>query len=330
MPFQKHTYYPQSNSLERQDALEGGPSSRVFVTTKSASGPQPFFQFRPRLENVDWRRLGAIDVDKVVGATDIATLQENIVNITFCRLEDEKCPRCQLGVDPLLLKLIHLAQFTIEYLMHSQEYLTSQLNVVEERLSRSLSGCEQNQQLLTKQADEIRRLKQECRGWKKMLSAQQLMLGQVEACHYQCRFCDKVFMNQAFLQSHIHRRHLASACHGGSTKAQNDKLQREIHGLKQQLQFMKAQLEAAQQGRTVSISKDCEVLKTKEDFRKLVGRWEEEERKKLTNEMEKAKEMFRKKIKDLTSKNSALEYQLLEIQKSDMQGKLSMGTWRDS
>lgn len=326
MPFQKHIYYPQSNSVERRDALEGGTSSRVFVTTTSASGPQPFFQFRPRLENVDWRRLGAIDVDKVVGATDIATLQENIMNITFCKLEDEKCPHCQLGVDPLLLKLIHLAQFTIEYLVHSQEYLISQLNVVEERLSQSLSRCEQNQQLLTKQADEVRRLKQECRGWRKMLSAQQLMLGQVEASHYQCHFCDKVFMNQAFLQSHINRRHPASAFHGRSTKAQNDKLQREIHRLKQQLQFTKAQLEAAQKGRTVSISKDCEVLKTKEDFQKLVGRWKEEERQKLTDEMEKAKEMFRKEINDLTSKNSALEYQLLEIQKSDMRGKLSMGT----
>lgn len=46
----------------------------------------------------------------------------------------------------------------------------------------------------------------------------------------------------------------------------------------------------------------------------------------MADEMEKAKEMFRKEINDLSSKNSALEYQLLEIQKSDMQGKLSMGT----
>ena len=37
-----------------------------------------------------------------------------------------------------------------------------------------------------------------------------------------------------------------------------------------------------------------------------------------------------KEFKDLTSKNSALEYQLLEIQKSNMQGKLNMDTQRDS
>ncbi|KAL6041706.1 hypothetical protein STEG23_009898, partial [Scotinomys teguina] len=105
---QKHICYPQSNSPEKHDAPKAGTSSRAIVTPNSASGPLPFVQFRPRIENVDWRRLGAIDVDKVVGAMDILTLQENIMNITFCKLEDEKCLHCQWGVDPLLLKLPRL------------------------------------------------------------------------------------------------------------------------------------------------------------------------------------------------------------------------------
>ncbi|KAL6041707.1 hypothetical protein STEG23_009899, partial [Scotinomys teguina] len=79
--------------------------------------------------------------------------------------------------------------------------------MAEERLRLSLSGCDQNKQLLTEQAEEIRLLRQECRRRKKMLSAQQLMMGQAKASHYQCNFCDKAFMSQAFLQSHIHRRH---------------------------------------------------------------------------------------------------------------------------
>lgn len=78
----------------------------------AASGPLPFFQFRPRLESVDWRRLSAIDVDKVAGAVDVLTLQENIMNITFCKLEDEKYPSCQSWVDKVLLKLIRLEQLT--------------------------------------------------------------------------------------------------------------------------------------------------------------------------------------------------------------------------
>lgn len=331
MSFQKHSCYPQSNSQKRRDAPERGAVPRTRVTANSASGPLPFFQFRPRLENIDWRRLGAIDVDKVVGTMDVLTLQENIMNITFCKLENEKCPYCQSEVDPLLLKLIRLTQLTIEYLVHCQEFLTSQLSVVEERLRLSMSGCEQNKQLLTKQAEDIRLLKQECRRRKKMVSAQQLMMGQAQASHYQCRFCDKAFMNQAFLQSHLHRRHAADSCLARNAKAQNHKLQEEINMLKEQLQFTKTQLESAQHTHQVRFSKDYEMQKiNEEDFQKLVVRWEEEEKQKLVDEMEKVKEMFMKEFKDLTSKNSALEYQLLEIQKSNMQGELNMDTQRDS
>ncbi|KAL1790114.1 zinc finger protein DZIP1 isoform X1 [Sigmodon hispidus] len=331
MSFQKHICYPQSNSPERHDASEAGTFSRAFVTPKSASGPLPFFQFRPRKENVDWRRLNTIDVDKLIGAMDILTLQENIMNITFCNLDNQKCPHCQLGVDPLLLKLIRLAQLTIEYLMHSQEFLTSQLYRVEERLQLNLSGYERNKQLLIKQADEIQLLSRECRHRKKMLSAQQLKLGQTKVSHYQCQFCDKAFMNQAFLQSHIHRRHPAASCLRRSTKAQNDKpLQREMDMLTEQLEFTKAQLESALHTHTVSASKDCKVLRTKEAFQQLVDRWEEEEKQKLVDEIEIVKEMFIKEFKDLTSKNLALECQLFEIQKSNMQGKLKMGTRRDT
>ncbi|XP_042538581.1 zinc finger protein DZIP1 isoform X1 [Dipodomys spectabilis] len=331
MPFQKHVYYPLVSSPEGSDAPPAAcAGSMACVPPSSASGPLPFFQFRPRLESVDWRRLSAIDVDKVAGAVDVLTLQENIMNITFCKLEDEKCPHCQSGVDPVLLKLIRLAQLTIEYLMHSQDFLTAQLHGVEERLRLSLGDCEQSKQLLSQQAGEIKLLKEECKRRKKMLSAQQLMM-EAKASYYQCHFCDKAFMNQAFLQSHIQRRHPADSRLEYKTKAQTDKLQKEIDMLKEQLQLTKSQLESAQHAHATRFSKEYEMQKAKEeDFLKLFDRWKEEEKEKLVDEMEKVKEMFMKEFKELTSKNSALEYQLLEIQKSNLQIKSNIGTLKDA
>lgn len=206
MPFQKHVYYPLASCPEGPDVPAAGAASMPGHPSSAALGPLPFFQFRPRLESVDWRRLSAIDVDKVAGTVDVLTLQENIMNITFCKLEDEKCPHCHSGVDPVLLKLIRLAQLTIEYLMHSQEFLTSQLHSLEERLHQSLGDCEQSKELLTKQAGEMKLLKEECKRRKKMISTQQLMI-EAKASYYQCHFCDKAFMNRAFLQSHVQRRH---------------------------------------------------------------------------------------------------------------------------
>nr|XP_030712762.1 zinc finger protein DZIP1 isoform X11 [Globicephala melas] len=172
-----------------------------------------------------------------------------------------------------------------------------------------------------------------------------------------CRFCDKAFMNQAFLQSHIQRRHpedshLAAVgeqtvgaeveaagkvrrLHDSpaeyKTRAQTDKLQNEIDMLKEQLQLTRSQLEAAQHAHVVRFSKEYEMQKTKEEeFLKLFDRWKEEEKEKLADEMEKVKEMFMKEFKELTSKNSALEYQLSEIQKSNMQIKCNIGTLKDA
>lgn len=55
------------------------------------------------------------------------------------------------------------------------------------------------------------------------------------------------------------------------------------------------------------------MQKTKEeDFLKLFDKWKEEEKEKLVDEMEKVKEMFMKEFKELTSKNSALEYVSIE------------------
>lgn len=335
MPFQKHVYYPLASAggLEEPDAsaaAAAGGAAMACGPPSAASGPLPFFQFRPRLESVDWRRLSAIDVDKVAGAVDVLTLQENIMNITFCKLEDEKCPHCQSGVDPVLLKLIRLAQLTIEYLLHSQEFLTSQLHGLEERLRRSLAEGEHSKKLLTKQAGEIKLLKEECKRRKKLISTQQLMI-EAKASYYQCHFCDKAFMNQAFLQSHIQRRHPEDSHLEYKTRAQTDKLQSEIDMLKEQLQLTKSQLEAAQHAHAIRLSKEYEMQKTKEEeFLKLFDRWKEEEKEKLVDEMEKVKEMFMKEFKELTSKNSALEYQLSEIQKSNMQIKSNIGTLKDA
>ncbi|XP_036312235.1 zinc finger protein DZIP1 isoform X4 [Pipistrellus kuhlii] len=336
MPFHKQVYYPLTNGLEGSDA-SAGAAAMACVPPSAATGPLPFFQFRPRLESVDWRRLSAIDVDKVAGAVDVLTLQENIMNITFCKLEDEKCPHCQSGVDPVLLKLIRLAQLSIEYLMHSQEFLTSQLHAVEERLRLSLANCEQSKELLGKQAGEIKFLKEECKRRKKMIATQQMMM-EAKASYYQqwknypqCHYCDKAFMNQAFLQSHIQRRHPEDSHLEYRKKELTHKLQNEVDMLKEQLQLTKSQLEASQHAHAVRFSEEYEIQKTKEEeFLKLFHRWKEEEKEKFVDEMEKFKEMCKKEFKELTSKNSALEYQLSEIQKSNMQIKSNLGTLRDA
>ncbi|XP_069658557.1 cilium assembly protein DZIP1 isoform X2 [Haliaeetus albicilla] len=316
MPFTERAYYPPA---------AGGAGA--------GAGPAAFpaFQFRGRHEGPDWRRLSAVDVGRVSREGDVAVLQEHLEHVTFCSAERERCPHCQGPADPLLLKLLRLAQLCTEYLLHSQEYLSAQLGSLEEALRAAQAQRDQLGKEVAQRSQEIKGLKEECRRRKKMISTQQMML-EARASYHQCQFCEKAFMNYSFLQSHMQRRHpLEESQIEQKRKAKTDKLQDEIDKLKEQLQLTKSQLEAEQQANMVRFSKECEQQKSKEEeILQSFHKWKEEEKEKLANEIEKVKQMFMKELKELSSRNSTLENQLLELQKSNMQQKSNLGTLKDS
>ncbi|XP_074945801.1 cilium assembly protein DZIP1 isoform X2 [Phalacrocorax aristotelis] len=245
MPFTERAYYPPA---------AGGAGA--------GAGPAPFpaFQFRGRHEGPDWRRLSAVDVGRVSREGDVAVLQEHLEHVTFCSAERERCPHCQGPADPLLLKLLRLAQLCTEYLLHSQEYLSAQLGSLEEALRAAQAQRDQLGKEVAHRSQEIKGLKEECRRRKKMISTQQMML-EARASYHQ----------------------------------------------------------------------ECEQQKSKEEeILQSFHKWKEEEKEKLADEIEKVKEMFMKELKELSSRNSTLENQLLELQKSNMQQKSNLGTLKDS
>ncbi|NXG06569.1 DZIP1 protein, partial [Sakesphorus luctuosus] len=309
-------------------------SQRAYHPPPAAPGAAPAafpaFQFRARHEAPDWRRLSAVDVERVSREGDVAALQVHLEHVTFCSAERERCPHCQGPADPLLLKLLRLAQLCTEYLLHSQEYLSAQLGSLEEALREAQAQREQLGKEVAQRAQEIQGLKEECRRRKKMISTQQMML-EARANYHQCQFCEKAFMTYSFLQSHIQRRHPGESEIEQKRKANTEKLQDEIEKLKEQLQLTKSQLESEQQANIVRLSKECEQQKSKEEeILQSFHKWKEEERGRLADEIEKMKEMFMKELKELYSRNSTLENQLLELQKSNMQQKSNLGTLKDS
>ncbi|XP_051464311.1 cilium assembly protein DZIP1 isoform X2 [Apus apus] len=299
MPFTKRAYYPLAEGGAGPDA---GPASF------------PAFQFRGRHEAPDWRRLSAVDVERVWREGDVAALQEHLEHVTFCSAEGERCPHCQGPADPLLLRLLRLAQLCTEYLLHSQEYLGAQLGALEEALRAAQAQRDQLGKEVAQRAQEIKALKEECHRRKKMISSQQQMMLEARATYHQAT-CRGVIQKSLRLKR----------------KAKTDILQDEVDKLKEQLQLTKSQLEAEQQANMVRFSKECEQQKSKEEgILQSFHKWKEEEKDKLADEIEKVKEMFMKEFKELSSRNSTLENQLLELQKFNMQQKSNLGTLKDS
>ena len=56
------------------------------------------FAFRKRYERVDWRKISSVDLDHIARTLDFNSLQENILNITFCNIEAELVRTIQIGM----------------------------------------------------------------------------------------------------------------------------------------------------------------------------------------------------------------------------------------
>ncbi|EMP38429.1 Zinc finger protein DZIP1L [Chelonia mydas] len=271
-------------------------------------GGIPAFKFQSRRDSVDWRRFSAIDIERVARELDVTTLQENIVSVTFCNLDSEKCPHCQQPIDPVLLKVLKMAQLTIEYLLHSQEYLTASLALQEEQLQATLEELKRTKQELDKQAEELKGVKEESRRRKKMIATQQLLLQAGTNNYHKCQLCDKAFMNYSYLQAHVQRRHTEASEAERQKKKQVEQMEDEIQELRMKLKETHMQLEIEREAETQCRVQEAEIVRQREEEgRRGFERWKEEERTKFQEEMDGLRQLFLTEFKDIASKNSALE-----------------------
>nr|XP_031297385.1 zinc finger protein DZIP1L isoform X4 [Camelus dromedarius] len=222
--------------------------------------PLPAFKFQPRCQSMDWMRISALDVDRVAREMDVAALQENITSITFCNLDKEVCHRCRQPVDPALLKVLRLAQLSIEYLLHCQDSLSASVAELEAQLLASLGQQERSQQELARQADELKGVRQESHRRRKMIITLQQLLLQMDAysCHM-CHLCHKMFMNATYLQSHIQRRHSGMVEGGWPTtlctvptekqKKQEQPVEEVLEELQAKLKWTEGKLEAQREAK---------------------------------------------------------------------------------
>uniref|UniRef100_A0A8C9A585 DAZ interacting zinc finger protein 1 like n=1 Tax=Prolemur simus TaxID=1328070 RepID=A0A8C9A585_PROSS len=288
----------------------------------------PIFKFQPRRESVDWRRISALDVDRVARELDVATLQENITGVTFCNLDREVCSRCGQPVDPALLKVLRLAQLIIEYLLHCQDCLSASVAQLEARLQASLGQQQRGQQELGRQADELKGVREENRRRRKMISTLQQLLMQTGTHSYHvCHLCDKTFMNATFLRGHIQRRHAGMA--EGKQKKQDQPVEEVLEELRAKLKWTQGQLEAQREAERQRQLQEAEITHQREiEAKKEFDEWKEKEHIKLYGEIDKLKKLFWDEFKSVANQNSTLEEKLQALQSHSVM-ESNLGSLRD-
>ncbi|XP_063771600.1 cilium assembly protein DZIP1L [Pseudophryne corroboree] len=274
------------------------------------------FRFQPRRDGIDFRRFSAIDVEKVSRELDIATLQESINAVTFCNLDNERCPYCQQPVDPVLLKILKLAQLTIEYLLQCQEYLSNTVAQLEERLQESASEHQQTKHEMVNLAEEIKKLKEENKRRKKLIGTQQMLIQAGANNYHKCQLCDKAFMNYSYLQGHVERRHPEITQLERQRKKHAEQVDDGIEDLRNKLQKTQSQLETEREMDHQRRMQELEdAHRREENIKRDFETWKKEERIKLQNEMDHLRQQLLSQIEDITIKNAAT-YQDLESKKT--------------
>ncbi|KAK1876530.1 Zinc finger protein Dzip1, partial [Dissostichus eleginoides] len=316
MPFHDGAYYPFTGDIQGTHSSAGIPSllnsplSHPSVNGHSAPAPSMTpssgasinlpFKFRPRRESVDWRRINAVDIDLVVSQLDVDALQEHISGVTFCSLDGERCQRCQSPVDPALIKLLRLAQLTVEWLLHCQEFLTLNLRAAEERLAAAARDREQLLAQQNKQEEKVKTLTTELKQRKKLIRNQQSLIPPRIISGQKCPHCDKSFLNSTFLQNHMQRRHpgeyetdLRSE---SEKKSLNESLRMEINSLKEQIDQQQQDLQA-------KIVQEKEQQSMQKELLRELERFKAEEMARMDRKIEDSRDGMRREMEFLYTRN---------------------------
>ncbi|KAF3857369.1 hypothetical protein F7725_009228 [Dissostichus mawsoni] len=288
------------NSPLSHPSVNGHSAPAPSMTPSSGASINLPFKFRPRRESVDWRRINAVDIDLVVSQLDVDALQEHISGVTFCSLDGERCQRCQSPVDPALIKLLRLAQLTVEWLLHCQEFLTLNLRAAEERLAAAARDREQLLAQQNKQEEKVKTLTTELKQRKKLIRNQQSLIPPRIISGQKCPHCDKSFLNSTFLQNHMQRRHpgeyetdLRSE---SEKKSLNESLRMEINSLKEQIDQQQQDLQA-------KIVQEKEQQSMQKELLRELERFKAEEMARMDRKIEDSRDGMRREMEFLYTRN---------------------------
>ena len=287
----------------------------VHPSVSSATG-FPSYIFRKRNERVDWRKIAAVDPDRIAREVDFKTLQENINNVTFCDVENE-LGSDQRPLDPNYIKLFKLAQLTIEYLLNSQQYLTNVIGNQDEQLvvikkESSVVSIE-----LDKEKKELQRLKKECHKRKKLLAQQQqVIVAGGSGNYFSCPKCPKAFMNESFLQGHLERKHPDYR-----TKSDFDELQRQLAEMKERFAQTRQELEEERRRGGEWKRNAAEHEQSERNLRNLMEEGRAADKEASQRQLDQFKAMFMDELKDIHEKfRSSQEMLALEREKNRGRG----------
>lgn len=183
------------------------------------------FRFMARNIAVDWRQVSLIDIDRIARDMDIPALQQHIELVTFAKLDS------LYDIDPLFVKLFQIAQYTLEYLLHSQDFLKNSVCEEQKKVEKEKKKHLATMKEVAHLKEQIGSLKKTNKQRRQMIADQQRMMQVGSHSFYKCPVCpNRSFMNSTYLQGHLVRRHPEHVHYIGDAVAHTKLVTQQLEG----------------------------------------------------------------------------------------------------
>ncbi|CAF0756953.1 unnamed protein product [Adineta steineri] len=261
------TNYYSTSGTTPQRAPPGYDMNHLYLSPSHQQANRPGI-FLKRNEKIDWRRMAAVDVDRIARDMDFQALQDNLEQITLCNIDTEIDSR---AMDPNFIKLYKMAQLTIEYLLLCQDQITTQLADYDQIKSKGFYDHEGAHREIEKLKNDLAETKKESKKRRKMLETQQRMLMAQNSNYHTCPVCTHAFLSVNYLQAHIKRRH---PDYDSSRRREHDvDIEKDIQHLKDQLNKKENELQLIKVQKAVDEEKirerDTTIRQLKEEIHTL-------------------------------------------------------------
>ncbi|KAK2557589.1 Cilium assembly protein DZIP1L [Acropora cervicornis] len=252
------------------------------------------FSFGRRQEKVDWRMLASVDVDRIQQEMDVKTLQNNIMHVTFCNIEAELGMH-SFGCDPNFIKMFKLAQLIIEYLLHSQQFLSANLDAENRTLREAMEVAQKSKDELEERREAYKKLKKQCQKQKQWIAEYQLLIrAGASGQHKMNGMLTSVAPFKSGNAVTVETKH-------GMTEQEKSNLEQELERIKERLQKTERELQEERKLTESQRNRLSAEHQGIDELRLMFEKWKEEEKAEQQQEMAEFKRNYQQDLMRMQS-----------------------------
>ena len=147
-------------------------SKESLFTNEFLPNPPPFF-FKERMSRFDWSDVSRVDPNKIKANVDLTKMSNLLNNLVFGYVESEDIDKYG---ERMSAKVIHLLQFSVEYLLYVQDYVTRSCEVLDAKYKELDEDYAIVYKIARKRKKEIDQLKNDITNKRKVIEMYELMI----------------------------------------------------------------------------------------------------------------------------------------------------------